>query len=88
MTQSFKDCRVAAFEGEGAVAAVDEEAKAENDGVEGDGDGVGVEADVDAGMVPKSTEVETGSGCAVSTEDGTGMVDVNSGTGESNEPFI
>lgn len=88
MTQRFKDCRVAIFEGEGVVAVVDEEAEAENDGVEGDEDGVGVEADVDTGMVPKSMEVETGLGCANSTEDGTGTVDVNSGTGESNEPFI
>jgi len=32
--------------------------------------------------------VEIGLGCAVSKEDGAGIVDVNSGTGELNEPLI
>jgi hypothetical protein len=36
----------------------------------------------------ESNEVEIELGCAVSTEDGTGIEDVNAGTGDWNEPFI
>jgi hypothetical protein len=99
MAPNLKDCRVAAFEREGVAAAVDEEtntvdeeADTEDDfaklGPEGDEDGVVVEAGVNAGMIPESVKVETGLGRSESTEDGTGIVDVSCGTGESNEPFI
>jgi len=33
-------------------------------------------------------EVVSDLGCAVSTEDGTGIEEVNAGTGELNEPLI
>jgi hypothetical protein len=39
-------------------------------------------------MVPESNAVEIELACADSTEDGTGIEDVNSGTGLWNEPFI
>jgi len=86
MTQSGSDCRVATLVREEVVVAVGEEigngVELEDNG-EGDDEGLaGVE------VVPKSSEVEMGLGCAVSTEDGTGITDVNSGTGESNEPLI
>lgn len=44
--------------------------------------------DTERDMVPESNVVETGLGCAVSTEAGTGIEDVNSGTGFWNEPVI
>jgi hypothetical protein len=39
-------------------------------------------------MVSESNVVEIELRCAVSTEDGIGIVDVNSGTGDWNEPLI
>jgi hypothetical protein len=86
MTQSRKDCRVAAFEGE--VAAVEEEVDDGDEGPELVEDGGRVER-VGAVMAPESIEVvETVLGCADSTEGGTGIVDVNSATGEPNVPII
>lgn len=88
MTQSGSDCRVATLVREEVVVvvAVGEEI---GNGVElgdnGEDDDEGL-ADVE--VVPKSSEVEMGLGCAVSTEDGTGIEDVNSGIGESSEPLI
>lgn len=90
MTQSCEKCRVAAFaEVEVAVEAGGEV----DDGVSPlelwfEGDAAGGDVDVDDDdMVPKN-EVDTSLGCADSTDDGTGIVDVNSGTGELNEPVI
>ena len=88
MTQSGSDCRVATLVREEVVVvvAVGEEI---GNGVElednGEDDDEGL---TDVEVVPKSSEVEMGLGCAVSTEDGTGIEDVNSGIGESNEPLI
>jgi hypothetical protein len=90
MAQSLETSPVAASEV--GVVAVVENADADDDvseiGEEGEEDGVDVRADVDTGVVPKSMEVETGLGCADNREEGTGMVDVSSGIGELNEPFI
>jgi hypothetical protein len=90
MAQSLRNGPVAASEV--GVVAIIEEADAEGDvselRLEGEEVGVDVQTSVDAGVVPKSMEVETGLGCADNREDGTGMVDVSSGIGELNEPFI
>lgn len=80
MTQSREDCRVAAFEREGAAlfdGEVDDELEMEPE-----------ERVIVVDNEPKSNEVEIGLGCADSTEEGTGIADVSSGTCESNEPLI
>jgi hypothetical protein len=83
MTQGGSDCRVAALVREEVVVvvvAVGEEigsgVELEDNGEDDDEGLAGVE------VVPKSREVEMGLGCAVSTEDGAGITDVNSGIGE------
>jgi hypothetical protein len=83
-TESRKGCRAAAFELEEVVLVVD--AGREDNGVgEEDEDSVeGTESEI----VPESNVLEIELGCAVSTEDGTGIEDVNSGTGLWNEPLI
>jgi hypothetical protein len=43
---------------------------------------------IESEMVSGSKVVEIEFGCAVSTEDGTGIEDVNSETGDWNEPLI
>jgi len=90
MVTRGKDWRIAAFGREevGEVDDVDEleglELRGEDDGRE-DEDGVRV---VDKETVPGSVEVKIWLECADSNEEGTGVVDVNSGTGESNDPLI
>lgn len=88
-TESRKGCCAAPFELE-EVVVVDGEADAgreDNGRDEEDEDKVG---DAESETVPdsESNVVEIGFGCAVSTEDGTGIEDVNSGTGFWNEPVI
>ncbi len=86
-TESRKGCRAAAFEFE-EVVVVDGEVDAgrEDKGRdEEDEDDVG---DTGSEMVPESNVVEIESGCADSKEDGTGIEDVNWGTGFWNEPLI
>jgi len=82
-TESRKGCRAAAFE-----FVVDGEVDAgreDDDRDEGEEDDDG---DAESEMVPESNVVEIELGCADSTADGTGIEDVNSGTGFWNEPFI
>jgi len=81
-TESRKGCCAAAFEFE-EVVVVDGEVDV---GREDDGN-VGV-TESGAEMVPESNVVKIELGCADSTEDGTGIEDVNSGTGLWNEPLI
>jgi len=86
-TESRRGCRAAAFDFE-EVVVVDGEVDVgrEDDGRdEEDKDNVG---DIESEMVPESNVVEIELGCADSTEDGTGIEDVNSGTGFWNEPLI
>lgn len=85
--ESRKGCRTAAFEvlgvlvGDGEVDAEREESEDESeDGEEN--------VDTEREIIPESNVVETELGCAVSTEDGTGIEDVNPGTGDWNEPLI
>lgn len=76
-TESRKGCRAAAFEFEEVVLVVD--AGREDDGIgEEDEDRVG---GTESEIVPENNVLETELGCAVSTEDGTGIEEVNSGTG-------
>ena len=44
--------------------------------------------DTESETVPESNVVDIELGCADNTEDGTGIEDVNSGTGLWNEPLI
>ena len=86
-TESRKGCRAAAFEFE-EVAVVDGEVDAgreDNSRDEEDEDNVG---GTESEMVPESNVVEIEFGCADSTEDGTEIEEVNSGTGFWNEPRI
>jgi hypothetical protein len=86
-TESRRECRAAAFDFE-EVVVVDGEVdvgREDNDRDEEDEDNVG---DNESEMVPESNVVEIELGCADSTEDGTGIEDVNSGTGFWNEPLI
>jgi hypothetical protein len=77
-TESRKGCRAAAFEFE-EVVVVDGEVDV------GGEDDVG---DTESEMVPENNVVGIELGCADSTEDGTGIEDVNSGIGFWNEPLI
>jgi hypothetical protein len=79
-TESRKGCRAAAFDFE-EVVVVDGEVDAgrEDNGKVGD---------TESETVAESNVVEIELGCADSTEDGTGIEDVNSGTGLWNEPLI
>jgi hypothetical protein len=86
-TESRKGCRAAAFEFE-EVVVVDGEVDAgreDNGRDEEDEDNVG---DTGNEMVPESNVVEIELECVDSKEDGTGIEDVNSGTGFWNEPLI
>lgn len=82
-TESRKGCRAAAFEFEEVVLV---DTGREDNGIgEEDEDNVwGTESEI----VPESNVLEIELGCAVSTEDGTGIEEVNSGTGLWNEPLI
>jgi hypothetical protein len=86
-TESRKGCRAAAFEFE-EVVVVDGEVDVggeDNGRDEEDEDDVG---DTESEMVPENNVVGIELGCADSTEDGTGIEDVNSGIGLWNEPLI
>lgn len=86
-TESRKGCRAAAFDFEEVVVVIGEaDAGGEDDGRnKEDEDNVG---GTESEMVPESNAVEIELACADSTEDGTVIEDVNSGTGLWNEPLI
>jgi hypothetical protein len=66
------------------VANEEVDAGGEDNSRDDDGNVSGIESE----MVSGSKLVEIEFGCAVSTEDGTGIEEVNSGTGDWNEPLI
>lgn len=82
-TESRKECWVAAFFEE--VVVVDGEVDVGREDCKKDEDNVG---GTESEMVPESNVVEIELGCAVRSEDGTGIEEVNSGTGLWNEPLI
>lgn len=65
--------------GDGEVDA-GREAKSRDDGKDAE--------DTESEVFSERNEVEIELGCAVSTEDGTGIEDVNAGSGDWNEPLI
>jgi hypothetical protein len=83
MNKTRKGCCAAAFDFAevAVVVVVDKEVDV---GREDDGE-VG---DTESEAAPESNVVEIELGCADSTEDGTGIEDVNSETGLWNEPLI
>lgn len=88
-TESCKGCCAAAFDFELLVVVVvggEVDAGRDDDG--GDEEGEDNAGGTESEMVPESNVVEIELGCAVKTEDGTGIEDVNSGTGFWNEPLI
>ncbi len=87
MNEGRKGCRAAASEREEVEEAVVEgevDAGREDNDKDGEDNVGGTESEI----IPESKVVEIGSGCAVSTEDGTGIEDVSSGFGFWNEPLI
>jgi hypothetical protein len=86
--ESRKGCCTAAFEIlEGAFVG-DREVDAEREESEDESEDGEENVDTEREIISESNVVETELGCAVSTEDGTGIEDVNPGTGDWNEPLI
>ncbi len=84
-SRSGKGCRAAAFDFEEVVLVDGEVNVGREDNSGDDEEDVG---DVERELFSESNVVEIELGCADSTEDGTGIEDVNSGTGFRNEPLI
>jgi hypothetical protein len=87
-TESRKGCRAAAFEFEEVVPVVGGEVDVGREDNGRDEEDEGNVGGTESEMVPESNVLEIELGCADSTEDGTGIEEVNSGTGFWNEPLI
>jgi hypothetical protein len=84
-SRSGKGSRAAAFDFEEVVLVDGEVDVGREDNSRDDEENVG---DVESELFSESNVVEIELGCANSTEDGTGIEDVNSGTGFWNDPLI